>query len=222
MLRGLRKRLRRRRMHLSEPFHTVYPFTLASFPRQQNLLRLAELVERDQIPGAIVECGVLDGGMSGLMASATAPSGRAVHMFDSWDGLPETTAEDKESGKKWSGEMVGSPRRVAQCMALLGVDQHRLHFHKGWFNETFPHIDIGQIALLHIDCDFYDPTKLCLDTWYPKIAPGGFVQFDDYDAFVGCRTAVDRFLSANLGVTLESFGTGGAAYFLRKPVGPTL
>lgn len=106
-------------------------------------------------------------------------------------------------------EAIGSRSRVSQCMKILNVDPARLHFHVGWFNETFPTVDIGAIALLHIDCDFFAPTKLCLEAWYPKVVSGGFVQFDDYDAFIGCRTAVDAFLAEHPELRLDFFGIGG-------------
>jgi O-methyltransferase len=216
-LRGIRKRWNRSRMKLDEPFYSVYPFTLASLPRQHSLFQLAAEIERNGVSGALVECGVLDGGMSGLMAYATVPSGRPIHMFDSWQGLPDSTDEDKASGKRWAGQALGSRSRVRQCMNILKIDPARLHFHVGWFHETFPAVDIGEIALLHIDCDFFAPTKLCLDTWYPKLVSGGFVQLDDYDEFIGCRTAVDAFLAKHPALRLEYFGMGGRACYLRKP-----
>ncbi len=101
---------------------------------------------------------------------------------------------------------------LRSCMKLLEINPKRLHMHAGWFHETFSQVEIPKIALLHIDCDFFEPTKLCLETWYPKLVPGGFVQFDDYDEFVGCRTAVDRFMAAHSELQLEYFGTGGKAW----------
>ena len=92
-----------------------------------------------------------------------------------------------------------------------------MNFHRGWFNETFPKVNVPQVALAHIDCDFYEPTKLCLEKWYPVLSPGGFMQFDDYDSFSGCRRAVDEFLAAHPELKMESTGEGASAYFFRKP-----
>lgn len=218
-LRGMRKRWQLRRLRLEEPYATVYPYTQASTARQKNLARLASLVEAESLPGAIVECGVLDGGTAGLMAHFTAGSGRVLHLFDAWRGLPHATAEDGPEGKKWERQVVGSPRRVAQLMDRLGIDPARVHYHVGWFHESFPSArsEVGPVALLHIDCDFHDPVKLCLDTWYDAVVPGGFIQFDDYSCFVGCRRAVDDFLATRPELRLEEFGSLGSAFFLRKP-----
>ena len=206
-LRGLRKRIVRRKFPtLDEPFRTIFPYTQVDLTRQRNLLRLATLLEESQTAGAVVECGVLDGGTAALMAHATCTSGRDVHLFDAWEGLPATTAEDGDDAKHWHGQVIGSPRRVRHIMSAMDIEPRRVHFHRGWFCDTFPAADIPQIALLHIDADFYEGTRLCLERWYPHIAPGGFVQIDDYDSFRGCRRAVDEFLAAHPELALESFG----------------
>ncbi len=137
-LRGLRKRWSQRRMKLEEPYHSVYSYTMMSPSRQQNLVRLCEIIERERVPGSIVECGVLDGGGSALMAYTTRGSGRPIHMFDSWQGLPATTAADGTEASKWVGEDVGSQTRVFKIMRTLDIEPSRLHAHKGWFHETFP------------------------------------------------------------------------------------
>lgn len=218
LLRGIRKRWQRRRLSLEEPFHTVYPFTQASQWRQKSILRLAEVVTERAIPGDIVECGVLDGGMSGLMAWGTRTTNKFVHLFDAWRGLPRSSDDDGASAKKWEGQVVGSPRRVRAVMSELGIPAERLRFHQGWFHETFPTADIPKISLLHIDPDFYDPVKLCLERWFPHMSAGGFIQIDDYAAFQGCRRAVDEFLAANRSLTLQEHGEGsGRAYFIEIP-----
>jgi len=216
-LRGLRKRLALRRLALEEPYRTVYPYTTVSLKRQENLLRLGQAVEASGVLGAVVECGVLDGGTAALLAHATVASSRPLHLFDAWKGLPECTGEDGEAARKWVGQMVGSQRRVRHILATMGIRPDRVHFHPGWFHETFPRAEIGSIALLHVDCDFYAPTRLCLSTWYARLSPGGFVQIDDYGAYQGARQAVDEFLSARPELRLEGFGQEGRAYFFRRP-----
>ena len=56
----------------------------------------------------------------------------------------------------WAGDVVGSQRRVVAIFRTLNINLSRLIFHRGWFNETFPKAKIDQIALLHVDADFYD------------------------------------------------------------------
>jgi O-methyltransferase len=215
--RGLKKRLSLLGKKVEEPYRSVFPYTLAHPIRQRTLVKLAQQIDAENIPGAIVECGVLDGGMSALMGWATAQSGRKLHLFDAWQGLPETTEEDGPDGAKWAGEAVGSPARVKAALRSLNVSLDRATFHRGWFHETFPTADVGPVALVHADADFYEPTVLILQKWYPLLSPGGFIQFDDYAAFQGCRQAVDEFLAEHPEVKLEKIGTGAQAFFIRKP-----
>ncbi len=217
MVRGLRKRLLRRTLRLDEPYHTVFPYTQVALIRQENIVRLAKLIESNKIPGAVVECGVLDGGVAALMAWATSSSPRPVHLFDAWQGLPNPSTNDGSAAIKWKGQVVGSTRRVKAVMKKLNVAKERVHFHVGWFADTFPKASIDRIALLHIDPDFYDPVKLCLSHWYDHISPGGYIQIDDYEAFSGCRKATDEFLAAHPEAELEFYGDGPKAFFIRKP-----
>ncbi len=219
-LRGLRKRCQRLFMNLDEPYRSVFPFTQAHPVRQQNLVRLSELIVNKGIPGAFVECGVLDGGTAALVAWASrgASPARPVHLFDAWEGLPATTAEDGAAASVWTGQVVGSPDRVAEVMKALHVAKDRVHFHRGWFDHTFPEVNLPQVALAHIDCDFYEPTKLCISKWYPMLSPEGFMQFDDYDAFLGCRKAVDEFLAGHPELRMQSVGANAKAYFVQKPL----
>jgi O-methyltransferase len=217
-LRGLRKRLSGGARKLAEPYRTVFPYIQAHPIRQRNLVELGETIERENIPGAIVECGVLDGGTAALMAWATRQSGRPVHLFDAWRGLPDITPEDGAESEPWTGEVVGSPARALSVMCKLGIPRSRVTIHRGWFHETFSLAEIPQVALLHIDCDFYEPAKLCLEKWYPVLSRGGFVQLDDYSVFPGFKKAVDEFLSAHREVKLEAVTGQAQAFYFRKPL----
>ena len=59
-----------------------------------------------------------------------------------------------------------------------------------------------EIAFAHIDCDWYDPVKLCLARIVPRLSAGAYVVLDDYNDYGGCRRAVDEFLQAGPGVDI--------------------
>src|SRR5262249_46375026 len=111
-VRAARRRLSGSSRQLPEPYRSVYPFVTATMCRQRNLFYLAETIDRENTPGAVVECGVLDGGTAALMALGTTASGRDIHLFDAWQGLPQTTSLDGVASDKWVGQAVGSPHRV--------------------------------------------------------------------------------------------------------------
>jgi hypothetical protein len=54
-----------------------------------------------------------------------------------------------------------------------------------------------RIALLSIDVDFGEATKVVLETFYPLVVSGGIVLFDDYGTCSGATCVVDQFLTTS-------------------------
>ena len=77
----------------------------------------------------------------------------------------------------------------------ITVDGERVQLHRGFFEDTLK--PAGAIAVAHIDCDWHDPLRLCLERIHPDLVPGAWVVIDDYYAYGGARRAVDEFLVAH-------------------------
>lgn len=181
--------------------------------------------EENSIDGAFVECGVWKGGAVALMALTNLRHGRSrreIHLFDSFEEIcePDETVDgaralmeaktlSRSGGTK--GRLVplkgiydhrGGPGTIGECERLLvstvGYTRGKIHFHKGWFQDTVPaqSPSIGKIAILRLDGDWYASTKVCLDHLFRKVVSGGFVIIDDYGAYDGCRKAVDEFIDS--------------------------
>jgi hypothetical protein len=56
-------------------------------------------------------------------------------------------------------------------------------------NENLP----NKIAILRLDTDWYESTKLELEILYPRLSSGGVLIIDDYGHFEGARKAVDEY-----------------------------
>ena len=54
-----------------------------------------------------------------------------------------------------------------------------------------------KIALLHIDVDVYNPTKVILESLYQCVVPGGLIVLDDYGTVAGETKAVDEYFAGN-------------------------
>ena len=173
----------------------VLPDTLVSPERVHNLYVLAKRIEIENIPGDVIECGVCNGGTAALLARFATRSRlkRTMWLLDSFEGMPLTTAQDGEAAKAHIGKEVGDIDRVKRALARVRADMSRVRIVPGWFQDTFPSVTASQIALLNIDADWYESVKLCLETFYDRVATGGFVSFDDYGHWPGCRKAVDEF-----------------------------
>jgi hypothetical protein len=187
---------------------------------------------QDNVPGAFVECGVWRGGTSFLMAHLLRQAGasdRKVWLFDSFEGIqpPEKIdgpaalhwAEDKSSPFYYDNFRV-SVEEVRRSADELGLSAYT-KFVKGWFDQTVSanRAQIGPIAILRIDCNWYSGNRCCLDNLYDQLADGGFVILDYY-TWDGCAIAVHEFLgSRRLSHRIESVtGPGGVELcaFFRK------
>lgn len=182
------------------------------------LFRMHELasdVHRRGVPGDIVECGVWNGGSLALLGAAMP--GRDAWAFDSFEGLPEPTAEDPELVRShwYRGWNLGSPERVAEAWALCGLPHGRLHVVPGWFEQTFAKTGISAIAVLHIDADWYGPVRLCLERWFDRVSPGGVVIINDWNLYEGAGRAVSDFLASHVGIAIRPLGSVGG--YLVKP-----
>lgn len=158
-----------------------------------------------RIAGDFVECGVFAGSQSAAMALAImdmGETGRKVHLFDSFDGIPKAGCYDNDirplvgscdvAGTiESSGISACSRRQVEGYMRGWGIDPALLVYHEGWFQDTVPVAEIGAIAILRLDGDLYDSTKVCIEHLYPRLSPGGWCIADDFN-LDGCRLAIEE------------------------------
>ncbi|MGB2622832.1 MAG: TylF/MycF/NovP-related O-methyltransferase [Candidatus Acidiferrum sp.] len=176
----------------------ILPDTLVGPERIHNLYVLAKRVEKEKVPGDVIECGVCNGGTAALLARFATRSrlNRTIWLLDSFQVMPVTTPEDGDAAKAHVGKEVGDVERVKAVLQRVGAEMSRVRIVSGWFQDTFPTVSASQIALLNIDADWYESVKLCLETFYDRVVRGGFISFDDYGHWPGCRKAVDEFFQA--------------------------
>ncbi len=69
--------------------------------------------------------------------------------------------------------------------------------HPGLFEDTLPGFaqTNPQLALLHMDGDWYSSTRDIMIHLYDKVRKGGYVQIDDYGYWEGCRRAVHEYFA---------------------------
>ncbi len=202
---------------------------MVEYERVANVYEIARLVEKKSLKGAFVECGVWKGGTTGVMAYVAdkANSKRKVWLFDSFEGLPEPTLEDGLLAKTYSGERnSGKLVSIQKCVgaledvkklffSVLKLNPENIYIGKGWFQDTLPKEkqNVGPIALLRLDADWYESTKCALDNLYDNVVPGGYVLIDDYGHWEGCKKAVDEFLAKrNIVANLQKIDYAGV-YF---------
>ncbi len=207
-------------------------YTMTNPERCRSLWDLSRRALRSGTPGCFVECGVWKGGSAAIMGLALQRWGAStnLHLFDSFQGLPEPTEEDGVAARQYSGgRNSGSLVSIHQCkeglepvrdylLSRLKLPAERTHFHPGWFQHTIPQIapTLGPIALLRLDGDWYESTRICLEHLYPLLSPGGIVILDDYNFWEGCRRATDEYRQSR-GLTAEIQQIDAEAVFWVNP-----
>ena len=172
------------------------------------------LIERG-VPGAFVECGTWFGGCAfGIALAQLRVLGevvRPVHMMDSFEGLSPATERDGPAALHYQAhpedphflDNCRAPLdRVLATRAALGLTEAECPVVKGWFSDTVaPMAPVlgaaGGIAMLRVDCDWYEPVRTVLDHFAPLVAETGVVILDDYYAWDGAARAAHDWLSAN-------------------------
>jgi hypothetical protein len=180
----------------------VRPYTQTSAERIFVLRRAVEYVVAARLPGAMVECGVWQGGSMMAIAESLLTCGvqdRDLYLFDTFQGMTEPTVDDpawthevwRQHAKGWNA----APLKLVQAnLTSTGYPSDRLHYVVGRVEDTLPDRAPAMICLLRLDTDFYESTKRELSTLYPRLVSGGVLIIDDYGSFEGSRKATDEFL----------------------------
>ena len=160
------------------------------FKRILRLRGRVRSVARRDVPPGWPRCSAPSGILSvrqlrGIAAGARRSGRRAAVA---WQSNTESPA--------YYNNCTAAEEEAAAAMKLSGATSFSLV--KGWFNETVPRFTPpSEIAVLRLDGDWYDSTRVCLENLYPHVAPGGIVIVDDYYNWDGCARAVNEFLAAS-------------------------
>lgn len=183
----------------SRAYRTVRPYTMSGDARLRGLYQAVRHVTERGIAGAVVECGAARGGSAALLGLAMKGFNerRPLWVFDTFEGMPPPTAADPdyEFAAPYTGSCRGDLAEVTSLFERLEISKNA-RLVKGRFEDTIPRSDTGAIAVLHVDGDWYESVKVCLDHLYDRVTPGGVIQIDDYGHWEGARKAVDEFLAA--------------------------
>jgi O-methyltransferase len=134
------------------------------------------------VPGAIVEAGSFHGGSTAKLSLVAKLCGRQLHVFDSFQGMPENA---EAHGKSIYGREHHFPKgshavpfeEVKNNVARYG-DASRVHFHKGFFSDTMPSFH-DAVAAACVNVDLVQSTRDCFHYLYPLLLPGGIIISQD-------------------------------------------
>lgn len=166
----------------------VKPYTLCTEGRLKSLIKSCKYLNSYNVQGDFVECGTCRGGSAAVLSKYLNQT-RHLWLYDSFEGMPETTIKDGETAREWIGKCVGSIEDVEDVMKLVSSSKEQYTIKKGWFEQTFYEKLPEQVALLHCDADWYNSVTSVLETFYKLIPEGGCIILDDFGYWEGCREA---------------------------------
>ena len=174
---------------------------IAGLRERYNLWMLTKKASR--FPGAIAEIGVFSGGSAMILAAAK--SDEELHLFDTFEGMPETRKE--HDGIFTQGMFKGCTlSEVKQRLASWS----NVHFHPGFFPDTASELDpVLKFKLTNIDVDIKESTLSCLEYFYPRTVTGGFLVLHDYNdcGVPGVKAAVEEFMQDKPESVIELWDT---------------
>ena len=149
------------------------------------------------IKGSVIECGVFKGSSLLLMAklfSIYEPYGihRKIVGFDTFTGFPSSSDIDKKNQKdkkKYRKNYLGNVnlKNIENSIKLFNKNRPNGHITKidlvkGDATKTIPKfMDENShtlISLLYLDFDLYEPTKIALKYFLPRMSKGSIIAFD--------------------------------------------
>jgi hypothetical protein len=129
--------------------------------------------------GCVIECGCFKGGSTVNLSLAAALTGRELHVFDSFEGLPAPTNGDAENflhhdritNTYESGMYAGTLEEVRENVRRYGA-LDVCSFHKGWFEDTLPGLSTPCVTAF-VDVDLRHSLETCVRAIWPVLTEGG-------------------------------------------------
>ena len=190
----------------------IAPYTMSLPVTQWALVQAIRHIERQGVEGDFVECGVWRGGNL-IIARTLLPATRQVWAFDTFEGMTAPTEHDAKFGSALDADdkfrktaangyvdwCYASIDDVRQNLATTGCSDG-VRLVKGDVRQTLLQDENlpEKIAILRLDTDFYDSTKVELEQLFPRVSNGGVVIVDDYGVWAGAKKAVDEYFGEDL------------------------
>jgi O-methyltransferase len=159
---------------------------------------LACLESTDRIHGDVAELGVAYGASAKLLSMHLC-AGKHLHLFDTFQGLPQTTAAD---GTRFhAGEFQSNLEQVRHY-----VGTERVHYYPGLFPGTAAELSDSRFSFVHLDADLYESTLAAFRFFYQRLSPGGIILCHDYPSASGVVQAAGEFFRDKLDPVIELTG----------------
>lgn len=153
--------------------------------REKKAAYLSRLCARTaMLEGDIVECGLGHGFSFAYLAEQAQQAGKKLYGFDSFEGFPTPTPEDRSAYAVQAGDWANVTHVEIVDRILARVSREFLDANirivPGFFSDSLPKAPVDKIAFLHLDGDLYKSYMDCFEALYEKVVPGGIIALDEF------------------------------------------
>ena len=166
--------------------------------RANIFLRLFDVAHRAQLDGNFAEFGCFEGTSSQRALEAfyyrggnpTGADPTEFHFFDSFEGLPALSEEDRYENVSdfEQGQYSASESAFRARIEPFASNAAQIKVHRGFYHASLPALgtDVAQdLTLVHIDVDLQSSCDDVLAFLTDRIRPGCLIAFDDYYCYRG-------------------------------------
>lgn len=153
------------------------------------------------------EVGSFRGGSAWFLAAAIRELKQAelpFHIFDTFEGHDASTITEEYDANHRAGKFADTDyEEVKRYLSIF----EQLQVHKGEFSQSVKALPEQRFGFVHIDVDIYQSTLDCLDYFAPRLASGGVIVIDDFNAPTcpGVNRAVREFMVTSHGAEFFMF-----------------
>lgn len=192
-------------MYFDEFVEVVRPYTMTSIERVKCLYDCLEKIRINNIKGDFVECGVWKGGnVLGILRYLEYHNmtENNVWLYDTFNGMTMPDDNDVDLHGQRAEDIFGEVLCMNSLEEVQSVIDNNTKYPKdkikyvvGDICKTLLNKDNvpEKIALLRLDTDWYESTKIELEVLWDKVEIGAPCIIDDYGHWQGCKKAVDEF-----------------------------
>lgn len=206
-------------MNLRKFIKIVSPHTMTNKTRIEVLYNSLQKIRLNNICGDLVEVGVWKGGnILGIMEYLNyySMTDRTVWLYDTFTGM--TKPSDNDFTNELNAEQTMSKDNTLSFWhnnnnnninnwCYCSLDEVKNLLSKSSFPKNNVKYVIGDvcetlkdknnipklISLLRLDTDWYESTKIELESMYPNLSNNGILIVDDYGYWNGSKKAVDEY-----------------------------
>ena len=184
--------------------------------RRDMIVLLLRTITINKIKGEIAELGVYKGETAKLIHHYCPE--RTLNLFDTFEGFAEKDVSKENDQIRNSESVINfKDTSVDSIMHFIDPQNSNVKVFQGYFPETVDKkLEQTIFSFVHLDADLFEPTKNGLEFFYSRVSSGGIILIHDYNAWPGCRKAVDKFFCSKKEFPIPMPDKSGSSIIIKQ------